>query len=93
MLPWPLRLWVERLASSTGVSIFGAALTGRDGPSERLSMLVLVLLCEGSRACVVGDVVMILGGGMAGKGGTSLLRYVEESAESEAWRNLSRENR
>jgi hypothetical protein len=40
----------------------------------------------------VGEVVMILGGGIAGKGGASELRYVEESAESDACRNLSREN-
>jgi hypothetical protein len=94
VLPWPLRLWVERLASSAAVSIFEAALTERDGLSERLNMLVLVfLLGGGSRTCVVGEVVMILGGGIAGKGGASLLRYVDERAESEAWRNLSKENR
>ena len=42
---------------------------------------------------MVGEVVMILGVGIAGKGGASELRYVEESAESDACRNLSREKR
>lgn len=57
-------------------------------------MLVLVFLgCVWSKRCMVGEVVMILGVGIAGKGGASELRYVEESAESDACRNLSREKR
>lgn len=92
----PLKLCVDCLAFSIGFSIFGAALAGRDGllVRERLNILVLVFLgCDWSKWWVVGEVVMILGGGIAGKGGASELRYVEERAESEACRNLSRENR
>lgn len=78
------------------LGIFGVALDGRAGllVRDRLNILVLVFLgCVWSRRCVVGEVVIILGGGIAGKGGASELRYVEESAESDACRNLSKENR
>lgn len=91
-----LRLCVDRLPISPGISIFGVALAGRAGllVRERLNMLVLVFLgCVWSKRCMVGDVVMILGVGIAGKGGASELRYAEERAESDAWRNFSREKR
>lgn len=93
VLPCPLRLCVERPTLSTGVSILVAALAGLEGLVDRLKMLDLIFFFSGwSNKCIVGEVVTILGVGIAGTGGASADRYVLESAESEACRNLSREN-